>query len=167
MVREHGDAEAASIIDEFAGQMRAIAETTRKRALLTGQGIAADGRVTVTVNSDSAVIATRFSDDIDDLGYDEIAQAVTEAAQKAIAEVTRKAQELMRPLSDKRGKMPKLSELFEGMPDLETTAPPAASMAAPGSRERRELEAEPAPEYTEAVDYEEWDSRHGSRIADR
>lgn len=167
MVRERGEADAAGIVEGFSQQMRALAETTRKRALLTASGTAASGRVTVTVNADSIVIATKFSSDIDDLTFDEIAKAVTTAAQQAAAEVGRKTTELFQPLTDERARMPKLSELFEGMPDLEMPPNPAAALSAPGSRERLEQEAEPAPEFTGAEDYDDWRSKQGTGITDR
>ncbi|MGV9409179.1 YbaB/EbfC family nucleoid-associated protein [Nocardia sp. NPDC003693] len=169
MVREHGEAEAASIVEGFAEQMRAIAEASRKRAQLTATGTASSGRVTITVNADMIVIATRFSSDIEDLTHDEIAKAVTTASQNAAAEMGRKTTELMQPLTDQRAKMPKLSDLFEGMPDIVTEAPlmPAASLSAPNSRERLEAEAEPAPEFDGAVDYEDWQSTKSGGITDR
>ncbi|MRH88618.1 YbaB/EbfC family DNA-binding protein [Nocardia sp. SYP-A9097] len=162
MVRERGEAEAASILEGFSRQMREIAEASRKRALLTAS--ATSGRVTVTVNADCIVIATRFASDIGEFGFDEIARAVTAAAQQASADMRRKTEELLRPLSDQRAKMPKLSELFEGMPDLESQAPtlPPASLAPPQARERLAQQAEPAPEFTDAVDYEDWHSTRGN-----
>ncbi|MEU0540320.1 YbaB/EbfC family nucleoid-associated protein [Nocardia sp. NPDC005978] len=167
MVREHGEAEAAGIVESFSQQMRALAETTHKRAQLTASATASAGRVTVTVNADSVVIATKFSSDIDDLDFDEIAKAVTAAAQNAAAEIKRKTDELFQPLKDERARMPKLSELFEGMPDLELTPAPAATLAAPNSRERLAQEGAPAPEFTGAEDYDDWRSGQGTGITDR
>lgn len=161
MAREHGEAKAASILEGFSQQMREIAEASRKRAQLTASASAASGRVTVTVNADSIVIATRFSSDVAELTFDEIAKAVTTAAQNAAADIGRQTEELMGPLKDKRARMPKLSELFEGMPDLQAKAPvpEAASLAPPKARERlSQLGTGPAPEFTEAVEYEDWHS---------
>ncbi|WP_084534937.1 YbaB/EbfC family nucleoid-associated protein [Nocardia yamanashiensis] len=154
-MRESGD--AASILEGFQEQMRAIAEASRKRAQLTASASAANGRITVTVNADGIVIATRLSADADSLTLDEIAAAVTSAAQKAAADVGRQAQELLRPLRDERSRMPKLSELFDGMPDLQTQAPviPPASLAPPKSRRVTES-VELGPEFRNAVDYDKW-----------
>ncbi|MGX1806328.1 YbaB/EbfC family nucleoid-associated protein [Nocardia sp. NPDC055321] len=156
-------------MEEFSAQMRAIAEMSRKRAQLTAIGTASSGRVTITVNADMIVIATKFSSEIDELTHDEIAKAVTAASQNAATEMKRKAAELMAPLQDERAKMPKLSELFEGMPDLVDEAPLTlpASLAAPNSRERLAAEAEPAPEFDGALDYEDWQSGQSSGITDR
>ncbi|WP_157555880.1 YbaB/EbfC family DNA-binding protein [Nocardia acidivorans] len=158
MARERGEAEAASILEGFSRQMREIAEASRKRTQLTAS--ATSGRVTVTVNADCIVIATKFAADIDEIGYDEIAKSVTIAAQRASADMRRQTEELLRPLSDRRAKMPRLSELFEGMPDLESQAPviEPASLAPPLAKERLAQKAEPAPEFTDAVDYEDWHS---------
>ncbi|MEV6771260.1 YbaB/EbfC family nucleoid-associated protein [Nocardia sp. NPDC051030] len=158
MTRERGEAAAASILEGFTQQMREIAEVSRKRTQLTASASAASGRITVTVNADHIVIATRFSTDIGDLTYDEIAKAVTSASQKASAEVAFRTKELLKPISDKRARMPRLSELFEGMPDVQAEAPtlPPASLAAPNSRERLAQQATPAPEFTDALDYDDW-----------
>ncbi|WP_067819104.1 YbaB/EbfC family nucleoid-associated protein [Nocardia inohanensis] len=154
-MREAGD--AASILEEFQQQMRAIAEASRKRAQLTASASAAGGRVTVTVNADGIVIATRLSADAGDLSHDEIGAAVTTAAQKAAADVAQQTRELMRPLRDERARMPKLSELFEGMPDLQAQAPtiPPASLAPPKSRRVTES-VELGPEFRNSVDYDRW-----------
>lgn len=167
MVREHGEAEAASILEGFTRQMRAIAEATQQRAQLTASATASGGRVTVTVNADGIVIATRFSPDIDDLDYAEIAKAVTTAAQSAASEVAKKVRDLMRPLTEERMKMPRLSEMFDKMPDLQAQAPleVPASLAPPNSRERLSWQADQGPEFTNSVDYEQWRSDGGAADA--
>ncbi|MBL1075186.1 YbaB/EbfC family nucleoid-associated protein [Nocardia sp. 2] len=170
MTKEFQDPETASIMAEFTQQMRAIAEMSQKRMLITGSATTSSGRVTVTVNADRIVIATRFSDDIDELTPSELAQAVTAAAQQAAAEVAQKTQELMGPLQDERAKMPKLSDLFdEDMPDIADVPPlDPASLAPPNSRERREQEAavESQRNYTDVVDYDEWQASRRSGIMD-
>ncbi|GAB4583208.1 YbaB/EbfC family nucleoid-associated protein [Nocardia sp. IFM 10818] len=164
MAWERSRGEADSYVEGFTEQIRALAETTRKRAQLTGSGSAANGLITVTVNADNVVIATKVSADAEDLTLDEIAAAVTAAAQHAAADVARKTEEFFRPLNEKRAKMPKLSELFEDMPDLEQVPLPKPSLAPPNSRERLEQEAEPGPEFTDAVDHDDWQSDQGSGI---
>ncbi|MFI6870191.1 YbaB/EbfC family nucleoid-associated protein [Nocardia sp. NPDC050406] len=168
-MREHGEAKAAAIFEEFTQQMRAVAEASKRRARLTASGTASRGRVTVTVNADGVVIATRFSSDIEELTYDEIAKAVTAAAQQATAEVARLAAEVMRPVNDQRSRMPKLSELIEGLPDVEAHAPPipAAPLSAPNSRERLEQQNEPEVVFTDSQDYEEWRSTGSTGATDR
>ncbi|WP_405133501.1 YbaB/EbfC family nucleoid-associated protein [Nocardia sp. NBC_01388] len=160
MSRDRGEAESASILEGFSRQMRAIAEVSRQRVQLTGSASAAGGRVTVTVNADCVVIATRFASDADELSLEEIGKAVTSAAQNAAADVRRKTEELLRPINDQRAKMPRLSELFDGMPDLQAEAPtpPPVSLAPPNARERLAQRVEPAPEFSDAVDYEDWQS---------
>ncbi|MFC9993644.1 YbaB/EbfC family nucleoid-associated protein [Nocardia sp. NPDC127526] len=167
MSMEFGNPATASILEGFTQQMRAIAEASQKRARLTASATASSGRVTVTVNADGIVIATKFSASIDELSYDEIARAVTTAAQSASAEVARKVEELMRPITEDRMKAPKLSELFEGFPDLEPEAPLdiPASLAAPNSRERLSQKAEPAAEFTNSVDFDDWRSDTGAADA--
>lgn len=167
MVRERGEFAKAAILEGLTQQMREIAEASRQRTQLVASASAAGGRVTVTVNADGVVIATRFGSDIEELSYEEIAKAVTSAAQQAAEQVKRQGQELLRPLRDKRAAMPKLSELFEGLPDLEATAPTVepASLAPPKSRERLARLTEPAPGFSNAVDYEDWSSEQNDRGA--
>ncbi|WP_235204339.1 YbaB/EbfC family nucleoid-associated protein [Nocardia otitidiscaviarum] len=164
----YGEGDAATLLVGFSEQMRAIGAAAQERARLTASATAGGGRVTVTVNADGAVIATRFADDVGELSYAEIAKAVTSAAQKAAAEAGRKTEELMRPLADRRARMPKLSELLEELPDLEDQRPaiPDASMAPPDARERLDRDAG-APTYADAEEYEEWRSRGNPGATDR
>ncbi|MTJ60967.1 YbaB/EbfC family DNA-binding protein [Nocardia seriolae] len=167
MTGHNGEAAKAAIVEEFTTQLRAIAEASRRRVQLTATGTAAGGRVRVTVNADGVVIATRFSADIADLSYDEIAKAMTTAAQNAATDVARQGRELLQPLRDKRARLPRLSDLIEGMPDLESHAPTIepASLAPPHSRERLSQLGDAAPECGNAVDYEAWTEGQESRGA--
>ncbi|MFE9326894.1 YbaB/EbfC family nucleoid-associated protein [Nocardia sp. NPDC052278] len=138
MTNEFAKAEMAAVLDEVQQQFRAIAQVQQQRAELTASATVRK-RITVTVNADGTIIETKFGSGIDELSYGEIAKAVTEAAQKATAEVMRKAQELMTPLHDRRARLPKLSDLIEGMPDLSSEMPkaPKVSLAPPNSEERQ------------------------------
>ncbi|MFE3057744.1 YbaB/EbfC family nucleoid-associated protein [Nocardia sp. NPDC059239] len=158
MTGHNGEVAKAGIVEELTTQLRAIAEASRQRTQLTATGTAAGGRVRVTVNADGVVIATRFSSDIGELTYDEIAKATTTAAQSAALDVARQGRELLQPLRDERARMPKLSDLIEGMPDLESRAPTIepASLAPPQSRERLSQLREAAPDFGNAVGYEAW-----------
>ncbi|MEU6580750.1 YbaB/EbfC family nucleoid-associated protein [Nocardia sp. NPDC046763] len=158
MTRQNGEVAKAAILEDFTTQMREIAEASRKRTQLVASASAASGRVQVTVNADGVVIATRFSSDIGELTYEEIAKAVTTAAQNAATDVARQGRELLQPLRDRRARMPRLSELIEGMPDIESQAPTIepASLAPPRSRERLSQLGEPAPDFGNAVGYEAW-----------
>lgn len=140
MTNEFAKAEMAAVLDEVQQQFRAIAQVQQQRAELTASATVRK-RITVTVNADGTIIETKFGSGIEELSYGEIAKAVTEAAQKATAEVTRKAQELMTPLHDRRARLPKLSDLIEGMPDLSAEMPkaPKVSLAPPNSEERRSV----------------------------
>ncbi|WP_433205087.1 YbaB/EbfC family nucleoid-associated protein [Nocardia sp. CA-107356] len=135
MTDGHAKAEMVAALEGLSSQMRTIARIQQQRAELTAVGTARNGRVRVTVNADGALIETRFGDDIDDLDYGEIAKAVTEAAQQAMAEVSRRGQELMAPLHDERAQLPKMSDLIEGLPDVNAPLP-RVSLASPGDRKR-------------------------------
>jgi hypothetical protein len=69
------------------------------------------------------VTETRFAENISDLSYDEIAEYVTAAAQAATQGVLRRSRELTQPLLERKSRLPKLSEVIEGAPDLEDVLP--------------------------------------------
>ncbi|MFE1593228.1 YbaB/EbfC family nucleoid-associated protein [Nocardia sp. NPDC058705] len=138
MSNEQARADMENILDGVQQQLRNIARVQQERAELTAT-VTVRKRVTVSVNADGTVIETKFATDIADLSYSEIATAITEAAQKAAAEVAARGQELLEPMRETRARMPKLSDLVEGVPDLTgAIAPlPVVSTAPPGAEERR------------------------------
>ncbi|GAB0106449.1 hypothetical protein JMUB6875_54340 [Nocardia sp. JMUB6875] len=148
MVNERARADFADILDDFRDQMRTITQLQQQRAALTASASVRGKRVTVTVNADGTLIETKFGSGIEDLDYPEIAKAVTEAAQQACAEVARRGQEVMAPVSQNRNRLPKLSELVPDMPDLaeelRIPEPPVVSTAPPKSPERRAAEQDSA-----------------------
>jgi len=140
MAGEYDERDVASVIDAFQQQMRAIAEAQQQRVRLTAAATSRDKLVTVTVNANGVVIETRFASGIEQLSYDEIAETVTRTAQDAAAEVARRSRELAAPLTRHRERLPKLSEVIDGMPDFESEIPlePPVSTAPPGSDEREQ-----------------------------
>ncbi|MEU7631075.1 YbaB/EbfC family nucleoid-associated protein [Nocardia sp. NPDC049220] len=124
--------------------MKSIENMQRQWVLLTATGSAANKRVTVSINAEGTVIETRFSDDIDDLSYAEIAKAVTEAAQNAATEMQRKTAGLTASLQEQSSRIPKLSELAPGALDVLDLVPtaPQVSLAPPDAPERLAAESE-------------------------
>ncbi|MFI9503545.1 YbaB/EbfC family nucleoid-associated protein [Nocardia sp. NPDC052566] len=119
MTNEHMKSEMAAAraaLDELLG---GIDEVARQRAALTATAAAYDGRITITVNANGIPIDARFSEEIDELSYEEIAAAIPATAQAAAAEVARRSEELMRPLLAHRQGLPRLSDLIPGAPDFE------------------------------------------------
>ncbi|WP_336085372.1 YbaB/EbfC family nucleoid-associated protein [Nocardia sp. SSK8] len=135
MANEHAKAQMADILETVQEQMRAIAQVQQDRARIVASATVRK-RVTVTVNADYKVIETKFTPDIDDLTYTEIAKAVTEAAQQAATEVARRTQELMAPLQRERARLPKITELVDDMDEFAIPQPVEASLAPPNSPER-------------------------------
>jgi len=128
MVNERLRADMMTMLDGLGEQMRGIAEIQLKRSKLTATASTCEDRITVTVNADGLLIRTEFADDIGDLTFDEIAEGMTEAVQKAAREADARGQELMAPLRERKSKLPKLSDIIEGAPDLGArmpVAPPA------------------------------------------
>jgi DNA-binding protein YbaB len=124
------------LMAKFTEGMRLISELSHRRAELTASAAVENGRVTVTVNADGAVIETKFSSDVDDLDHDTLARAMTSAAQQAFREVGRLSRELMAPVAAHHASMPTLPDLIPGMPDVRALIPqpPQVSMAPPTER---------------------------------
>lgn len=140
MVNERLRADAAMMLEAMSEQMQGLARVQRDRARLMATVTACDKRIAVTVNADGILIETRFADDIGDLSYSEIAAAITEAVQGAAKKVSEQGRLLMEPLREHKARLPHLSELIEGMPDISSVmpVPPVVSTAPPNSAERRD-----------------------------
>ncbi|WP_327143720.1 YbaB/EbfC family nucleoid-associated protein [Nocardia sp. NBC_01327] len=140
MSNEFAKANLADILEGFADQMQTITKLQRERAALTASATVRGKRVTVTVNADGTLIEVKFGSGIEDLEYPEIAKAVVEAAQQASAEVAQRGREVMAPVSKNRDRLPKLTDLIPGMPDLSrelaVPEPPVVSTAPPKAPER-------------------------------
>ncbi|MFG1794420.1 YbaB/EbfC family DNA-binding protein [Nocardia sp. NPDC049149] len=140
MANEAAKANLADLLDNVQTHLRSIGDAHQRRALLTASATACEKRIEVTVNADGVLIQTRFADDISDLSYDEIAEAMTEAAQAAAAEVKLKAEELFKPLQRTRARLPTLSEIIPGMADLpELTPKPVPAPTSPPNAEDRQI----------------------------
>lgn len=139
MTNEQAKAELAAIMDGVQEQMRTIARIQQQRAELTASATTRGKKVTVTVNADNTLIDVKFSADIDELSYSEIAKAVVEAAQRAVREISQQTTDLMSPLEIQRSRMPKLSDLVEGLAGIEIPDPVAASTERPAAAARRKV----------------------------
>ncbi|MEV3963153.1 YbaB/EbfC family nucleoid-associated protein [Nocardia sp. NPDC050193] len=139
MTNEQAKAELAAIMDGVQEQMRTIARIQQQRAELTASATSRGKKVTVTVNADNTVIDVKFSADIDELSYSEIAKAVVEATQRAVRQIADKTTDLMSPLDIQRSRMPKLSDLVEGLAGIEIPDPVAASTERPAAAARRQV----------------------------
>ncbi|RDI63375.1 YbaB/EbfC family nucleoid-associated protein [Nocardia pseudobrasiliensis] len=153
MSNERLKADAAMMMEALSEQMSGIAEIQRNRARLTATVTACDKRISVTVNADGILIDTKFADDIKDLSYEEIAAAMTHSVQAAAQKVQAMTIELMEPLRERKARLPRLSEMLEGAPDLGDMMPmtPRVSTAPPNSPERHYEEA--APVYEDVEDF--------------
>ncbi|WP_433193046.1 YbaB/EbfC family nucleoid-associated protein [Nocardia sp. CA-107356] len=139
MANEWLRADAAMMMEALSEQMQGIAKIQRDRSRLIASATACEKRITVTVNADGILIETRFADDIGELSYAEIAGAMTEAVQAAARKASEECRRLMEPLRERKSRLPRLSDLIEGAPDLGSAMPvaPPASVAPPNSPERR------------------------------
>ncbi|WP_194817353.1 YbaB/EbfC family nucleoid-associated protein [Nocardia sp. XZ_19_385] len=136
------DAELSGMLEEFRARMRDIAEMQQQRVKLVATATTKDRQISVTVNANGVVIETKFGSGIDEYSYDDIAKAITRLAQQAAEDVFGQSQEVMAPLAAERARLPKLSDVIPGMPDVQSEIPlaPPVSVAPPGSAERAEDE---------------------------
>ena len=140
MTNERAKADLADLLDTVNTHIRSIADAQRQRTELVATATAREGRIQVTCNADGVPIETVFADDIDDLDYDDIAMAVTEAAQDAAAEVARRAEELIAPVRRSRSRLPSLSSIVTDLPDLRAKMPEPqrASFDPPSARDQEQ-----------------------------
>ncbi|WP_280454930.1 YbaB/EbfC family nucleoid-associated protein [Nocardia brasiliensis] len=123
MTRDFSRGDVAGLMDEVQSQLRNIAQLQRQRTALVGKATVRGGRVTVSVNADGVVIDVKFGRNVEELEYADLARAVLQASQEAAADVMRQTQELMAPIQEDRARLPKLSDLVEGMPDVRSMMP--------------------------------------------
>lgn len=163
MSNEHARAELAAILEQTEEQLRVIGGIQQARAALIGTGSARRNRVTVSVNADGTVIETKFGQGIEDLNMSEVAQAVTEAAQRAARHLAEQHAALMEPMQERRARLPKLTDLIEDMPDLRVPEAPRPSLTPPKSADRDVPFAPDEPRY---LDVEEQHGPPTRRVTD-
>ncbi|RDI64521.1 YbaB/EbfC family nucleoid-associated protein [Nocardia pseudobrasiliensis] len=111
------------LMEDIQSTLATISRLQRERIQLVGKASVRRGRITAVVNADGVLVDLKFGRDIEDLEYADLARAVLEAVQEATADVGRKSRELMAPLEEQRSRLPKLSDLVPGMPDLRSQLP--------------------------------------------
>lgn len=127
------------IVASAEEHLTALKDVQRRRAELVGEATVADKMVTVHVNAQGVVIKTEIDEDfLDDYDLEDLAGFITEAAQRAAADVGRRGEELLAPLQEARMAMPSLGDIIDGAPDLRDFAitPEDVSTAPPESRDR-------------------------------
>ncbi|WP_227998987.1 YbaB/EbfC family nucleoid-associated protein [Nocardia australiensis] len=145
------------LMESVQAGIASIAQAQQEHAKLTATASAAGKRVTVVVNADGVVIQTRFGSGIGDLTYEEIARAVTTAAQDAAIQMKRKTTAIIDGLRKDQSRLPRLSEFIPGMPDVQDSfpTPPEASTAPPAARTKVAVadadEIDGAMEFTDVV----------------
>ncbi|MBF6351435.1 MULTISPECIES: YbaB/EbfC family nucleoid-associated protein [Nocardia] len=126
MSNEHLKGQFHDILDGFRRSMDEIAVIKAKQAQLFVTGYAEDKRVMIRVDAQGEIVETLFADDISDLTYDEIAEAVTAAARAARVELTARSEEILQPLREQQAKLPSLTDLVAGLSEAGNYAPDPA-----------------------------------------
>jgi DNA-binding protein YbaB len=108
----------STMIDGFTEHLERVQHAQEQRARMVVEAHAAGDRVAVNVNADGALVGLRFSEDIHDLDYDEIAAAVLTAAQEAAAMAADRVHELIAPVRQRPATIPTIAELVDDIPQL-------------------------------------------------
>jgi DNA-binding protein YbaB len=123
MSKDHATEHLSTIVDGFAEHLERVKQAQEQRARIVVETHAASDRVTVKVNADGALVDVRFSDDINELDYDEIAAAVLTAGREAAATAAERVRKLIAPLQQRPASIPTIAELIEDIPELRARVP--------------------------------------------
>jgi hypothetical protein len=110
-------------IDGFAEHLERVRAAQEQRARLVVEEHSVRRRITVRVNADGALVDLRFSRDVAELGYDEIAKTVLSLARRAAATAARQAHDLVAPALERPAGVPSVAELADRVPDLRDRLP--------------------------------------------
>jgi DNA-binding protein YbaB len=113
----------STIIDGYAEHLERVKQAQEQRAQLVVEAHAGSDRVRVKVNADGALVDVRFADDINELDYDEIAEAVRTAAREAAATAADRVQKLIAPVQQRPAAIPTIAELIDDIPELRARIP--------------------------------------------
>lgn len=129
-------AEVAQVIDDVHQLISGLAEAKRLHEAVTASAAAERERIVVVVDVSGALTEVCFDDDIEELGYHQIARGVVQAAQRAAAEVKSRADEILSAQRAALLRLPKLSDLVDWMPEEQRLpSPPPALLTSPAERE--------------------------------
>jgi DNA-binding protein YbaB len=133
----HEMTEVLALVQE---QMADLAAMEQKRAALTATAVTADGMVEVTVNAQGQLVKTVIDEAyLDDHEFDELANHITQAAQEAAGNAARQITELLAPIGERRKRLPPLSDIVDGAPDLRDLVPSwSQPVAATGPRHQHD-----------------------------
>ncbi|WP_327101028.1 YbaB/EbfC family nucleoid-associated protein [Nocardia vinacea] len=122
--------ELAEMLEAVRGRMAGISDFEQQRLALTATATALDGAVSVTVDANGRLVETSFADDVRGMAPDKLGPAVTAAAQAAADDLVRQTEELRAPLLREREKLPTMSDLIAGLPDIGAELPGRSRVSA-------------------------------------
>ena len=107
------------VMDLLQEQMADVVALQKEQAALRASAAVADGLVEVTVNAQGRLLKTVIDESyLDEHDFDELADHITEAAQRAADDAAQRVSEMIVPITERRKAFPALSEIVEGAPDL-------------------------------------------------
>lgn len=136
--------EVAQVLDDVRQLITGFADAQRRHRAVTASVSVERDRITVTADASGAVAEVSYAEDIDDLGYHQIARGTVLAAQQAATEVKRRAEEILAPLRLMQARLPKLTDLVGELPRQDEIPPPPPALLTPlGDRKDDDFGAGP------------------------
>jgi DNA-binding protein YbaB len=112
-------------LDSLQSQIADIAAMQKKRAALRADAQAAEGTVTVTVNSRGQLVNIVIDESyLDEHDFDELGTHILEAAQAAVGAAGQRTAEMLAPINELDKSFPTFAEMAGDMPDLAGLMPP-------------------------------------------
>lgn len=139
------------LLEDLEKQKADMSTLQQRLAAITASATSTNNLVTAWVNTKGILIQLRFHPNAVEKagGLSNLSRYITEATQKAAQEAQVKQNEVLAPMRERMKKLPKMSELYPGLPDVNDFVPKPVSpsveppdsparAASPGSKEHYE-----------------------------
>lgn len=140
---------------DLAKQKADMATLQQRLAAITARASSSEDLVTAWVNTKGILIQLKFHPEAVERagGLSNLGRYITEATQKAAQEAQKQVDGVMAPMKARVADLPKLSDMFDGLPDLDDFVPePVEPSTQPPDSPSR-----PAPSYADDDHYEDVD----------
>ncbi|MGV9712482.1 YbaB/EbfC family nucleoid-associated protein [Gordonia sp. NPDC003424] len=143
------------LLADLEKQKADMSTLQQRLAAVTASASSSEDLVTAWVNTKGVLIQLKFHPDAVERagGLSNLGRYITEATQKAAQEAQKQVDGIMGPIKERVGNLPKMSEMFAGLPDLDDFVPEPVdpSIESPDSPVR------PSSPYAEDEHYEDVD----------
>ncbi|MFW0786288.1 YbaB/EbfC family nucleoid-associated protein [Gordonia sp. CPCC 206044] len=114
-----------TLLQDLDEQKADMSTLQQRLAAVTASASSTDDLATAWVNAKGILIQLKFHPDAVERagGLTNLSRYITEATQKAAQAAQRQIDEIMAPMKARMDKLPKMSELYPGLPDLDDFVP--------------------------------------------